>query len=367
MRVVIDGLPISGMSLAVVVEHVLDGWQQLGVDDELHIALGPRAELPIPDSVVVHRVEFGRNDTAGRLRAQSFELPRLCRKVGADALFGVLPTTTLTPLPCPRVITAHDLRHELRPEQFSRRARTMRTVSYSAGFRQADGVVCVSERTKTDLLASRPWLRSRALGVALHGADHVDSWPTGRADEQYAIAFGQYGNKNVDLVLAAWTRLRARGDALPLVVVGLAAAERAAVQARVDRLGLSDAVTLLPWLSDGDFRERFASASLVVFPSDFEGFGLPVVEAMRLRIPVVITPDQALLEVSGGHATVTAGSDATALADAVTIALDTPPERIEAACRHTDDFTWARAAAQTRATVLAATGARAEAVAGGQR
>ncbi|HSY16196.1 MAG TPA: glycosyltransferase [Jatrophihabitantaceae bacterium] len=367
MRIVLDGLPITGMSLAVVVEHLLEGWEQLDTGDEVHLVIGPRSPIRVPDFVHVHRVDFGKRHFVSRIRAQSVEVPRICRQVGADVMLGVLPTTTVTRLPCPRALIAYDIRHELRPDQFSTRARLMRTLSYSIGFRQADGIICISERTRRDLLRSRSWLSGRTVEVALLGADHTDSWPgsaagVAGAPAGYAIAFGQYGNKNVDLVIEAWSLLHGRGEAMPLVVVGLGGAARAAAQARAAALGLDGIVEALPWLSDEQFRARFAGSSLVVFPSDFEGFGLPAIEAMRLGIPVVITPEQALLEVSSGHAVVMDGWGPVELADAVMLARESPPAWIAAATAHAADFTWLRTA-QCARTALATVAFGAAAVA----
>lgn len=349
MRVVIDGLPIRGMSLAVVAEHLLGGWDRLDTGDQLHIALGPEAEISVPASVTVHRVPLRRQYFLSRLYAQSTAIPRLCRDLDADVMLGVLPTTTVTPLCCPRAVVAYDLRHELRPAQFSTTARLLRTVSYNLGFWQADAIACISERTRQDLLASHPRLGNRPVRVAHLGADHVDTWPRHCSGSPYAIAFGQYGNKNVDLVLDAWSILHARAEVLPLVIVGLSETPRRAVQTRVEALGLTEVVTVLPWLPIEAFRQRFASASLVVFPSDFEGFGLPAVEAMRLGIPVVITPDPALLEVTGGHATVTDGSEPRALARAIDEAQRRRPSDLAAARDHAEQFTWTSTAAQIRA------------------
>ena len=348
MRILFDGLPITGSSLAIVIEHTLAGWQQLDEHDELHIVLGPDAELTVPESVTIHRVPFGRRAGLSRVRQQNVAVPRLARRLGADVVVGVLPTTTIAPLPCPRVIMAYDIRHELRPHQFSRKTLAMRKVSYGLGWRQADGITCISDRTRQDLLRSRPWLAKRPVRLNLLGADHVDTWPQDAHPEPYAIAFGQYGNKNVDLVLDAWRLQLDRGPVMPLVIVGLGNGPRAETQARIDELGLTDVVTPLPWLSDEQFRARFASADLVVFPSDFEGFGLPAVEAMRLGLPLVITPETALLEVTDGHAAVMDGWDAKALADAVDAALARTPEELEAARQHALPFTWRRTASDVR-------------------
>ncbi|MGP0030228.1 MAG: glycosyltransferase family 4 protein [Acidimicrobiales bacterium] len=353
LRVVVDGVPVRGTSLAVVVENLLKGWDQLDAADDLHVVLGPPAHLQLPPSVTVHRAEAGGRALAGRLWAQNATVPGLCRRLGADVMLGVVPATSVAPLPCPRAIIALDLRHEQRPEQFSARARRLRRASYAVGYRQADAIACISERTRRDLLEAHPELGRRPVRVALLGSDHVLSWPAPVPGADYALAFGQWGHKNVDLVVDAWSLLHARGEAIPLVVVGLPAEARAAVQARVERLGLTALISVLPWLNGPDFHQRFASAALVVFPSDYEGFGLPAVEAMRLGIPVVITPDPALLEVSGGHATVMDGWDADALARAVPRARRVAPGDLERAASHAAGLTWRRTAAAVRDSLAA--------------
>ena len=352
MRVIIDGLPTNaGSSLAVIVEHLLEGWVELGTDDELHVVLTPAAGIAVPPQVNVHQVQPGRWPGLTRQRAQNLLVPRLCRRLDADVMLGVLPTTTVTPLPCPRVVIAYDLRHELLPHQYSRKTRLLRKVSYGLGWRQADAIASISERTRQDLYASRPWLRDRPVRIAPLGSDHVASWDVGGTEGGDAIAFGQYGNKNVDMVIDAWAILRDRGEAMPLKLIGMPDDSRSTAQAHIDRLGLEEIVTCVGWLFGDDLRACFASAGLFVFPSDFEGFGIPAVEAMRLHIPLVITPERALLEVTGGHATVMDGWSPTYLADAVAAARGGRRTDLDAACAWAEEFTWSRMATAVRATL----------------
>ena len=350
MRVVVNAVPARGTSLGVVTENLLRGWVGLGLDDELHLVLRSGVELDVGDGVQVHRVDGSRS------AAMEIRVPALCRRLHADALLGLTPATTMAPLPCPRAVIALDLRHEARPEQFSRGRRLLRGVSYGIGYRQADAIVCISYRTHDDLLAAHPFLRSHRVTVAQLGADHVLNWPPRQPGPDYALAFGQWGNKNVDLVLDAWAVLRSRAEELPLVVVGLPEEGRAAVAAGAAARGIGDVVTLRPWLSDLEFEQQFTSAALVVFPSDYEGFGLPAVEAMRLGIPVVVTPEPALLEVTAGLATVMDGWDAASLARAVPQARRTSDQDLRAGVDRAATFTWPRTAGHVRDALVACIG-----------
>jgi glycosyltransferase involved in cell wall biosynthesis len=344
VRVLVNALPVRSTSLGVVTENLLQGWDET---DDLHLVLRPGVELELPERVTVHPVG------GHRLFAMEWAVPELCRRIGADVMLGTAPATTIGPLPCPRVIISHDVRHEMRPHQFNYRSRLLRGVSYGLGYRRADAIVTVSHRTRADLLRVHPWLRRHTITVAQNGADHVLRWPRPDASGGlYALAFGQWGNKNVGLVLEAWARLqREGGEPPPLVIVGLPERERVTVQADVAAQGLTPLVTLKPWLDPDQFQRQFTGASVVVFPSDYEGFGLPALEAMRLGIPVVVTPDPALLEVTGGLATVMDGWDAAALARAVPVARRQSAEDLARGVNHASGFTWRRTAADVRATL----------------
>jgi glycosyltransferase involved in cell wall biosynthesis len=354
MRVLIEGLPTkAGTSLAVIIERLLEAWAALGSDDELHLLQTPAAGIAVPDAVTLHEVPVGRRHALTRIRGQNLLVPRMCRRLNADVMLGVMPATSLVPLPCPRAVIAYDFRHELLPEQFSRSVRAQRKLSYGLALRQVDGVACISERTRRDLLAPRPWLANREIRVAYLGSDHVASWHAEAVDEPYAVAFGQFGNKNAAMVIDAWAILRDRGEAMRLKLIGMPDEARDAAEAQLRRLGLEDLVEIEGWLFGEDLRRRFASAALLAFPSNFEGFGLPPIEAMRLGIPVVITPEPAMLEVTGGHATVMGGWTASALADGVIEARNKTAEELDAARRRAEEFSWRGMALEVRSMLEA--------------
>jgi glycosyltransferase involved in cell wall biosynthesis len=96
----------------------------------------------------------------------------------------------------------------------------------------------------------------------------------------------------------------------------------------------------------------FAGASGVLFPSDFEGFGLPAIEALRLGIPLVISADPALLEVTAGHAVVTEDESPEGLAAAIERAQALSPDQLAAGAEHARAFTWERMARDVRAALV---------------
>jgi glycosyltransferase involved in cell wall biosynthesis len=353
VRVVVNAVAVRGTSLGVMTENLLKGWLALEPTDDLHVVADADAGMDLPAAVSVH------DAASSRITAMERQVPALCRELRADAMLGVTPATTMAPLPCIRGVIALDLRHEQLPDQFGRKELWLRKISYAIGYQEADAIACISHRIRDDLVAGHPFLARRRVVAALLGSDHVLDWPAPVPGDAYALAFGQWGNKNADLVLDTWALLASRGaGTLPLVVVGVPDQARAALEAQADALGLRGLVTIRSWLTRREFQQTFSSASLVVFPSDYEGFGLPPVEAMRLGIPVVVTPERTLLEVTAGLATVTDGWDAPALADAVDRARATSPEDLDKAQCHAATYTWRATAEVVRHALADAIGER---------
>lgn len=342
--------------IATYARNLLATWPVLFPDDELHVltSAGEGDDLARGAGIVAHRYRVPRPAAVFRPIMQTVAVSRVVRRVGADAVLATLPSTTLWKPSVPVIVVVYDLRHELRPEQFSRRRRLMRRLSYGRGYAIADGIISISQRSLDDLHVLHPHRARVPSSVAYLGADHVDQW-VGETREDYAIAFAHHTNKNPDLVVEAWRRLvtdRPEPGAVPVLkLLGLSGRRRSDMSRLVTRLELSEHVELAPFLPDREFEAVMAGSRLVVFPSDFEGFGLPAVEAMRLGIPVVVGPDRAVLEVAAGHATVMAEWSADALAAAVTEALKLDSTSLAAAAQHAAAFTWAETVRRTRAAL----------------
>lgn len=347
MRVVVEAMSAEYGGIRTYVDNLLRVWAEDPGDDELLLVVPTGADVP---DFGHRRVEVAVPGPAlvGRPIAQTTRLRGIVRDFGADALLATHPTTSWRHTGVPTAVVIYDLRHEIRPEQFSLARRQIRTVSYARGYAVADGFIAISQRSLDDLHRLHPRTARKPSVVAHLGADHVLDWPAPPSGERSAVTFAHHTNKNPDLILEGWAAGHAAGIAMPRLTMLGTGGSREALAARVHELGLDDLVSLAPFLPEPEFHAVMAAASMIVFPTDFEGFGLPVVEGMLLGAPVVIGPETATLEVAGGHAAVMTDWTPGALADAVQRAAAFDDAHRSAARRHAATFTWQRCLDRTR-------------------
>ncbi|HEX7738432.1 MAG TPA: glycosyltransferase [Marmoricola sp.] len=347
MRLVVEAMAADFGGIRTYVEWLLRTWGTAFPDDDLLVVTRADSDLDTAE----HRrraITVPRPAALGRPLTQSLLTPGIVRDFGADAVLATLPSTGFRHPGVPLAVVVHDLRHDIQPEQFSRSRRLLRRVSYRRTYALADGFIAVSQRTLDDLTRLYPDTATRPSIVVHHGADHALEWH-GRPGSGPAVTFAHHTNKNPDLVIDAWAIAQSRGVRLPHLMVVGAGAQRDRLAARIRDKDLADRVSVAGYLPNAEFNALMGSASMIVFPSDFEGFGMPVLEGMLRRVPVVAGPDPAVLEVSGGHAFVMTEWTAAALADAAGRAVACTPARLDAAHAHAREFTWTRATTQTRA------------------
>ena len=253
-----------------------------------------------------------------------------------------------------RIITIHDLNFLSHPE----RTRAEIRRDYSALVRdhahRADGIIVPSEFTAREV--------HRQLGVthervAICPAGAPDWTPLERpAADGYILFFSTLEpRKNVGGLLDAYERLLARQgpaeaghDRLPdLVLAGRATADAQPWLDRIARAPLAGHVRHIGYVAPADRQALFAGARLLVQPSFEEGFGMPVLEAMTLGIPVVASNRGSLPEVIGSAAPMVNPDDPDALAAAIAHVLDDPAAAasgVAAGLQRAREFSWARTA-----------------------
>lgn len=347
MKIVVDAMCAEFGGIRTYVDHLLGHWSAVYPEDELHVVVPLGSTLDTAGHVR-HELRVRRPGAVGRPVAQSFCMHRLIRGLHADAVLVTVPSTTVVRTKVPFGVVILDLRHELRPEQFSRSRRVLRYVSYRRTYRLADVFFAISGRSLDDLHQLHPHTRDTPGIVTYLGADHVLAWPEGNRKGP-SIAFAHHTNKNPDLIIDAWDVLARRGTPLPpLTIIGVRGPMRAELESIIGSRSLGEHIKLAPFLPDEEFRQVLSEAEMIVFPSDFEGFGLPVVEGMTLGKPVVIGPEKATMEIAGGYAAVMKEWTAEALADAVAEARAMSDEQLDEAREWGKRFTWDSTVERTR-------------------
>ena len=264
----------------------------------------------------------------------AWTLPRTLRRLGA----ALVHTQYALPFrcPCPAVVTIHDLSFE--HGLMGRRDRLVFERVVPRAARTAARVLTVSERTKRDLVEHYGIAPERIV-VTPNGVDPAFHPATqdAAAARPYALAVGAIQErKNQRAALAA-----AREAGLELVVVGPVKDERAAAELREGGARLEGYVEV------ERLAELYRGAACLVQSSRYEGFGLPVVEAMASGTPVVTVPDPALVEVAGDAAVVVPEAE---LAAGIRRAVEERDTLAAAGLERARAFTWEAAA---RATVRA--------------
>ena len=286
IRLLIDGLAAAHGGLGTYLRGLLGGWAQCAPEDRLTVlatgALGQDLATKYTSPRWRFRLFSSRNPRElWRLAQTKLILPGYQREV--EALLATMPTVPL--LWRKAIITVvHDLRHDYRPEEFSLRQQVARRTFYTQAFRRSNRLVAISQRVADDLADRYPFTAPR-ISVVRHGSDHVAAWSSARSGD--AMAFGHSANKDVLLILGTWKHLLERSGSLPILhVVGLDKSNRASLAREAIRLGIQDNVMLDAYLPAHQFQQLMSSASVVLFPSRHEGFGLPVLEAIARASPL---------------------------------------------------------------------------------
>jgi glycosyltransferase involved in cell wall biosynthesis len=202
------------------------------------------------------------------------------------------------------VVVVHDVRAIVAPRYDTRGRRLRFVAALGPACRSATHVVCVSEFTHMSLDACVRIDPRRVSVIGEAAARHFNaidaSSPSGEGP--YVLYAGSLmPHKNVDTLVAAFAP---DGIEMGLRLAGPATAdERAHLESVIAGLDAGERVRHLGWLDDHELACWYAGASAVVIPSVHEGFGLPVIEALQLGVPVVASDIPAFREVGGDHVT----------------------------------------------------------------
>lgn len=329
MRIAFDGTTLTpgrtgvGYYTEHLLQHLAREVERSG--DELVVVSNQPIDtaLPLPAHVRVHdRLRFPLR--IGWLQALA---SRVLRDVGADVAHftnGMLPMWP----PVATVVTIHDMSLRLCPHCHPLRRRLINRPLVGVAARHADAIVTVSHSARRDLLRFHRVAPDRVTVV--HEAAGPDFKPLRdsarmeavRARYQLPARFCLYvgtiePRKNLGRLMEAFCAARAAGTPHELVCAGPYGWASRDLGARIERLGLARVVRFMGYVPVADLPIIYNLSEFFLYPSIYEGFGLPVIEAMACGTPVITSNNSSLGEIAGRAALTVDPEDTGALAEAI--------------------------------------------------
>lgn len=306
----------------------------------------------------------------GRLIWERLRLPSQMRADSLDVLFSP-GFTAPTWGPGRRVTVIHDLQHIRQPQNFGFVERQAWNWSVKSAVDNATLIVTVSDSSKRDIEEAYG-VDPNKVRVIQHGVEdaffelrenerygpEIPAAAGLPADVRYLLAVSTvHPHKNWETLIDAFAALVREGSELHLAVSGLPGKAWAGVKDKADKARLSERVHLLGWQPRERLIGLFKFAEALVFPSTFEGFGMPVLEAMAAELPVVCSNIPPLREIADGSAHFFDPASSDDLAAVLRGALQDRERRrklVATGLERARHFSWRRSAERTLATFLEA-------------
>lgn len=278
-----------------------------------------------------------------------------------DAVFHG-PNFYLPPFRGRSVVTMHDLSPYLWADSHpAERVRYMRS-EIELSMRRASVLITDSEYSRKEIAEYFSWPLDRIRAVPLASSD--DFFPRSPADlqaamQKHALSAGNYSlflgtiepRKNIEGLLTAYEQLPEHlRKRWPLMIAGYSGWRSEAIHARMRKVEAQGWARYLGYLPADELPLLMAGARLFVFPSLYEGFGLPVLEAMASGVPVVCSDSSSLPEVAGDAAMMCAAEDVDRLNELIARGLEDEAWRIaarNAGLEQAARFNWSRCADET--------------------
>ena len=361
MRIAFDGTTLrpGRTGVGYYTEHLLHHLAREGRDEEIVVVSNRTVATDAPLAPRVRVVSSSWR--VPRLVWMQTSVPRLLRRLQADVAHftnGMVPIAS----PVPTVVTIHDMSLTLYPRYHPPRRVLLNRPLVDLAARRADAIITVSQSAKRDIM--------RVYGVPsdrVHVVHEAAAPAFGRvADrselervrqrhglaDRFVLSVGTIEpRKNLPKLIEGFARRHKSGD-LPhqLVCVGPYGWLSGDIEERIDRLQIGDAIRFTGYVPFEDLPAIYSLAEMFVFPSLYEGFGLPVIESMASGTPVITGQVAALDEVAAGASEQVERLDAESLGEAmVTLARDPDRRRHLTALgfERARAFSWERAARET--------------------
>lgn len=263
------------------------------------------------------------------------------------------------------VVTVHDLAYKYFPQYFPKRDVFELNLLGDFAIQNADHLIAVSESTKRDILKWYPSVKAENITVVYHGFDAELFAPERNMIEENRVKKslgidGEYllytgaiqPRKNLEVLIDAFTKLKERNGmgTMKLVLAGGDAWLSDRVHAKRNASPFQNDIIMTGQIAFGDLGHLMRGAKVYTFPSLYEGFGIPVLEALASRVPVIVADNSSLREVGGNAAEYFDANDREELARKMEKVISDETLRLGMIARgldHMKQFSWEKCARET--------------------
>ena len=270
----------------------------------------------------------------------SLNLPRALARHNIHLFHGTDFAVPYLPLR-PSVLTIHDLS----PWRTGGSDRVRRRTPWLLRFGLATMVITPSQAIRRELLNTFPVSPEEVVAIPLAASSHFRPVESAPLQRSYFLYTGMVEpRKNLSVALEAWRELRRQGADVSFTIAGRSRSGTV--------IPPEPGLTLLGEVPDEDLPALYSNAAAVLYPSLYEGFGLPVLEAMQCAAPVIASCDPALLELSAGACLHAPANDSKAWLEAMRTVLDNPHPFRQQSKKRAALFSWAKTAVQHKVVYL---------------
>jgi glycosyltransferase involved in cell wall biosynthesis len=370
MRVAIDARKLHDFGIGTYIRNLLRHLARLDHDTE-YVLLCRDEDMPLAGQLGENFRGVLERSPHYSIREQ-LHIPYVLMRERPDVYHA--PHYVLPPaVPCRSVVTIHDTIHLMFPQYLPNKGAYAyaRSLMWAAA-RRSDRILTVSESSKRDIMHYFGVSPEKIVVVYNALDERFGTEPpaeeVARVRERFQLDHGfvlYVGNikphKNLVRLIDAFDGLRRDGfDDLKLLIIGDEISRWPALRRAVHRHKLHKHVRFLGFQTDQTLASLYRLAAVFVFPSLYEGFGLPPLEAMASGTPVVTSNVSSLPEVAGDAAVLVDPYDADAIRDGIKRVLTDPVLRQELrrkGLQRAREFSWERSVARTREIYIEAAGA----------